>query len=55
MVCRELLAQVREVVEADMSIMKSVRKAREEREICRGANGKAEVPAKKEAGGGGEG
>ena len=48
MVAPALLSHVKEVVEADASIMKSVRKAREERELRRGPKG---PKPKKEAGG----
>ena len=39
MVCPSLLAHVKTVVEADVGIMKSVRKAREEIELRRGGRG----------------
>jgi hypothetical protein len=40
MVCPQLLNHVRSEVETDAAIMKSVRKAREERELKRGAKPK---------------
>jgi hypothetical protein len=48
MVCPAFLSHVKSEVETDVVIMKSVRKAREERELKRGGRPKAKGKAEEE-------